>query len=55
MGPVVFEGVHERGGHFGAHEQPEAIVGDLRLMFGKKGGAYGVVKGKDGFVSGPKL
>ncbi|KAG5817577.1 hypothetical protein H9Q74_010510 [Fusarium xylarioides] len=34
LGPVVFEKEHERGGHFAAWEQPSAIVGDLRLMFG---------------------
>lgn len=51
MGPVVFEGVHTRGGHFAAWEQPQALAGDLRAMFGKQGGAYGAVKGKDGFAS----
>jgi hypothetical protein len=49
---VVFEGVHEHGGHFAAHEQPEALVGDLRKMFGRGGGAYGVVKGKSGYAEG---
>ncbi|RGP78621.1 epoxide hydrolase [Fusarium longipes] len=34
LGPVVFQEEHERGGHFAAWEQPGAIVGDLRLMFG---------------------
>ncbi|KAF2812656.1 alpha/beta-hydrolase [Mytilinidion resinicola] len=50
LGEVVYEGRHERGGHFAAYEVPELIVGDLRAMFGKRGGAFGVVKGKDGVV-----
>ena len=49
MGPVVFEGVHERGGHFAAWERPEDLAGDLREMFGRGGGAEGVVKGKTGY------
>lgn len=44
LGPVVFEGVHEDGGHFAAHEMPEVLVGDLRKMFGKGGGAEDVAK-----------
>ncbi|KAI5860071.1 alpha/beta-hydrolase [Durotheca rogersii] len=44
LGDVVFEGRHERGGHFAAWERPEDLVADLRAMFGKGGGAYGVVK-----------
>lgn len=51
-GRVVFEATHERGGHFAAHEQPEALVRDVRRMFGKKGPAYGVVKGKNGYGKG---
>ncbi|KAF2642300.1 alpha/beta-hydrolase [Massarina eburnea CBS 473.64] len=36
MGPVVYENdePHTKGGHFAAWENPEAIVGDLRKMFG---------------------
>lgn len=37
LGPVVFEEEHERGGHFAAWEQPEALVADLRVMFRKDG------------------
>ena len=48
-GPVVFENVHEKGGHFAAHEQPELLVADIRKMFGKGGGAFGVVPGRSGF------
>lgn len=49
MGPVVFQNEHGKGGHFAAWEMPEMIVGDLRAMFGKSGGAYGVVKGRTGY------
>ncbi|KAF8654611.1 hypothetical protein AX16_003523 [Volvariella volvacea WC 439] len=46
---VVFESQHDSGGHFAAHEKPQALVGDLRKMFGKGGPAYGVVEGKGGY------
>ncbi|KAG6830680.1 hypothetical protein H0H87_007411 [Tephrocybe sp. NHM501043] len=46
---LVFEAEHDEGGHFAAHEKPELLVGDLRKMFGKGGGAFGVVKGKNGY------
>ncbi|KAL1671818.1 Alpha/Beta hydrolase protein [Schizophyllum commune] len=49
LGNVVFEAEHDSGGHFAAHEKPEALVGDLRAMFGKGGPAYGVVPGRDGY------
>ncbi|KAL8741532.1 MAG: hypothetical protein Q9190_005875 [Brigantiaea leucoxantha] len=56
LGPIVYEKVNESGGHFAAWERPESIVEDLRIMFGKVGagaggggGAYGVVKGRDGY------
>ncbi|GAB7348490.1 hypothetical protein MBLNU459_g6896t1 [Dothideomycetes sp. NU459] len=42
MGPVVFESEKPHGGHFLAHEHPEAIVHDLRAMFGKDGPCYGI-------------
>ncbi|TCD68987.1 hypothetical protein EIP91_009209 [Steccherinum ochraceum] len=35
VGNVVYESEHTVGGHFAAYEQPEALVGDLREMFGK--------------------
>ena len=44
LGPVVFESEYERGGHFAAWERPDAVAGDLRRMFGKGGGAEGVVR-----------
>ena len=46
---LVFESDHEHGGHFAAHEMPEALVGDLRNMFKKGGPAFGVVKGQTGY------
>lgn len=51
MGPVVYESENESGGHFAAWEKPEAIVRDLQEMFGKGGGAHGVVKGKAGYLN----
>ncbi|KAI0134196.1 microsomal epoxide hydrolase [Xylariales sp. AK1849] len=44
LGHIVYEKDHPGGGHFAAWEKPEAIVGDLREMFGAKGGAREVVK-----------
>ena len=35
LGPVVYEKQHPDGGHFAAHERPEALVDDLNTMFGK--------------------
>ncbi|PVH99871.1 alpha/beta-hydrolase [Periconia macrospinosa] len=49
MGPVVHTSENERGGHFACWERPESIASDLRIMFGKHGGAYGVVDGASGF------
>jgi len=46
LGNVVFEREHTRGGHFAAHEKPDELAADLREMFGAKGGAHGVIKGK---------
>ena len=39
LGPVVFERVYTEGGHFAAYEKPHLLVGDLRTMVGKGGGA----------------
>jgi hypothetical protein len=36
--------------HFYANEHPELLARDLKIMFGKRGGAYGAVAGKDGYV-----
>ncbi len=49
LGPVVFESEYESGGHFAAHERPEQLVDDLFKMFGKGGGAYGVIEGIEGY------
>jgi hypothetical protein len=46
---VVFSAEHEKGGHFAQHEVPEALVGDLRRMFGRGGPAFGVVPGQTGY------
>ena len=51
MGPVVFEGSHDKGGHFAAWERPEILVDDLRKMFGKGGGAANAIPGRSGFVA----
>ena len=50
IGPVVYESDNSSGGHFAAWEKPEVIAGDLRIMFGRGGGAYGVVQGKNGYT-----
>lgn len=49
LGPVVYESDNESGGHFFATEKPELLARDLKTMFGKNGGAFGVVKGKSGY------
>ncbi|KAI0747811.1 epoxide hydrolase [Daedaleopsis nitida] len=49
LGKLVFEARHEKGGHYAAFEAPDALVSDLRKMFGKRGPAFGVVTGKDGY------
>ncbi len=51
LGPVVYESDNPSGGHFFATEKPELLARDLRTMFGKGGGAFGVVKGKSGYDS----
>jgi len=52
QGPVVFEKTHGEGGHFAAWEKPHLIVDDLRKMFGKGGGAYGCIPGRNGYAVG---
>ncbi|KAG7093559.1 hypothetical protein E1B28_007229 [Marasmius oreades] len=46
---LVFESVHESGGHFAAHEKPIELVDDLRKMFGKNCPAFGVVAERNGY------
>ena len=48
LGPVVHQSEWEKGGHFAAFENPTDLVADLRAMFGKGGGAAGVL----GVISG---
>lgn len=49
LGDLVFNKEYDHGGHFAAFECPKELAGDLREMFGKGSGAYGVVKGRTGF------
>lgn len=44
LGPLVYVGEYERGGHFAAWERPDAIIQDLRKMFGDGGPACEFVK-----------
>lgn len=50
LGPVVYEKEYESGGHFATWERPASIAEDLKKMFSKGEGAYGVVKDKDGYA-----
>lgn len=50
LGPIVFTSEHKSGGHFAAFENPQAIARDLGEMFGKGGGAYGVLRGNSGYA-----
>ena len=45
----MFESEHKDGGHFAAHERPQALAGDLHKMFGKGGGAYSTIEGMTGY------
>ena len=49
MGDVVYQSENDRGGHFAAWEKPDSIARDLMSMFGKGGGAYGVVRDCNGY------
>ena len=50
LGKFVYAGEHDKGGHFAAFERPDALAEDLRKMYGKGGGAFGVVPGKNGYA-----
>ncbi|KAJ6571804.1 Alpha/Beta hydrolase protein [Mycena capillaripes] len=50
IGNIVFDAEHDSGGHFAAYERPEYLADDLRKMFGKGGGAFGVVSEKSGYA-----
>jgi hypothetical protein len=54
LGSIVFEHWATKGGHFAAWKVPDELVRDLRTMFGKDGGAFGVVKGRDGYAESKK-
>lgn len=49
IGNCVFEREHASGGHFAAWERPLELMADVREMFGKGGGAYGVIEGRSGY------
>jgi len=49
LGPLVHESVHDKGGHFAAHERPDVIIADLQKMFGRDGPCYDIVSGKSGY------
>ncbi len=55
LGPVVYQSVYEKGGHFAAWERPDAIVKDVRAMWGKDGPAFGCVGGRTGYSREGKL
>ncbi|KAF7884056.1 uncharacterized protein EAF01_011479 [Botrytis porri] len=40
---------HRFDRHFYSHEKPDLLVRDLRAMFGKGGGAFSMVNGRDGY------
>lgn len=44
LGPLVYEAIHGRGGHFAAYEEPELLAQDLKNMFSTKGNLPSVVK-----------
>jgi len=49
LGKVVFVGNSDKGGHFAAWENPQAVAGDLSKMFGRGGPAFEVIEGKSGY------
>jgi hypothetical protein len=49
LGNIVHESNSKSGGHFAAWEAPESMANNLQNMFGRKGGAYDVVKGRSGY------
>jgi hypothetical protein len=49
LGPIVWSKSYEKGGHFAAWERPGDVAEGLCEMFGKGGGAYGVVEGRSGY------
>jgi hypothetical protein len=49
LGPIVYSKSFDKGGHFAGWERPEDVAKGLCEMFGKGGGAAGVVAGKTGY------
>ena len=49
QGDTVFERTYDSGGHFFAYEKPTHLIADVREMYGRGGGAAGVIQGKDGY------
>jgi hypothetical protein len=49
LGPIVYEETFQKVGHFAGWERPQDIAKGLCQMFGKGGGAEGVVSGKSGY------
>jgi len=49
LGPLVYESVNDKGGHFAAWERPDVIATDLQKMFGKGGTCYHLVPGRSGY------
>jgi hypothetical protein len=54
IGPVVHEFHATDGGHFASYEKPEELAADVKKMFGREGGAFGVVSGRSGYVGEKK-
>jgi hypothetical protein len=49
LGPIVYSKSYDKGGHFAGWERPDALAEALNEMFGKGGGAAGVVEGRSGY------
>lgn len=48
MGPVVYESAYEISGRVAARERPDAVVSDLRVIFGRGSNMCGCVSQKNG-------
>lgn len=55
LGNIVYDNWSQDGGHFAAWERPEFLASSLQQMFGKSGGAYGVVSSADGYANKKSL
>lgn len=49
LGPIAYSKSYDKGGHFAGWERPDALAEALNEMFGKGGGAAGVVEGRCGY------